>query len=110
MTEKPEGRLDLRSLDAAHDAAREDAVAAAVMSRIGGVIPSDVRDLQLFRRYRRRLLAAAAVLAAIATGAIAMSPRRASGSGGVDLIADWLTASHVPTNGELLAAFHGYRP
>jgi hypothetical protein len=106
MTDKPEGRLDLRSLDAAEEPARTDAIVEVVMSRIA-VIPSEARDLRLFRRYQRRLLAAAAVLAAIATAAIARSSRSA---GSADVITEWATSSHVPTNGELLAAFHGYRP
>ena len=99
MTESREGRIDLRSLDAARDPEREDAAVAAVMSR--------VRELQQLLRYRRRMLAAAAVLAAIATGVIATSPSR---TGSSDPIAEWATSSHVPTNGELLAVFHGYRP
>ena len=106
MTDKPEGRLDLRSLDAAEDPARTDAIVGAVMSRVV-VIPSEARNLLLLRRYQRRLLAIAAVLAAIATAAIATSSRSADSG---DLIIDWATSSHVPTNGELLAAFHGYRP
>ena len=111
MTDQPERRLDLRSLDAANDPARTDAIVGAVMSRVRDmprdVILSEAKDLLLFRRYQRLLLAVAAVLAAIATAAIARSSRSADSP---DVIADWATSSHVPTNGELLAAFHGYRP
>lgn len=101
MTEKPEGegRLDLRALGVGDDSARTEAIVGAVMSR--------VQEQQQLMRYQRHMLAAAAVLAAIATAAIARSPRAAAAD---DVIVEWATSTHIPTNGELLAAFHGYRP
>lgn len=104
----PDGRLDLRALDAEHDPARADAVIGAVMSRIEATgQPRD--DLASLRRYQRVLLAAAAVLAAIATTAVVAAPRR-SQAAPTDVIASWTESQHVPTNGELLAAYQGYRP
>jgi hypothetical protein len=105
----PDGRLDLRALAAEHDPARVDAVIGAVMSRIETTRqPRD--DLASMRRYQRVLLAAAAVLAAVATAAVVAAPRRSQVAAPTDVIASWTETQHVPTNGELLAAYQGYRP
>jgi hypothetical protein len=105
----PEGRLDLRVLDADHDPDRSDVVIGAVMSRIAATSqPRD--DLAIMRRYQRLALAAAAVLAAIATAAVVAAPRRSQLAAPTDVIASWTETQHVPTNGELLAAYQGYRP
>jgi hypothetical protein len=106
MTDKPEGRLDLRTLDAADNPGRTDAVVRHVISRIETSRAQRADELRLVR-YQRRMLAAAAVLAAVATAAVVRSRGSAESA---DIIVDWATSSHVPTNGELLAAFHGYRP
>jgi hypothetical protein len=105
----PEGRLDLRALDVEHDPARADAVIGAVMSRIATTRqPRD--DLAILRRYQRLALAAAAVLAAVATAAVVAVPRRSQEAAPSEVIASWTESQHVPTNGELLAAYQGYRP
>lgn len=102
-----DGRVDLRALDADRDAQREDAIMKTVMTGIAlrpqRVVPSAPPDLL---RLRRVLLAAAAVLAAIAAATVLRTRPTAS----TDVIAGWTQSSHVPTNGELLAAYHGYHP
>jgi hypothetical protein len=103
-----DGRVDLRGLDLGQDARREDASVAAVMSRLSHA-PQPVAEaapVELLR-LRRVLLVAAAVLAAIAATTVVRT-RRPDAS--PDVIAGWTQSSHVPTNGELLAAYHGYRP
>ena len=103
--EADDGRVDLRGLDLGQDANREDAIVGAVMTRLSEKpqVPAAPADLL---RLRRVLLAAAAVLAAIATATVFRTRPAAS----TDVIASWTQSSHVPTNGELLAAYHGYRP
>jgi hypothetical protein len=101
-------RLDLRALDAAPDADRTGAIVIEVMARIAAsrVMRADIVP----RLLRVRSWTAAAVLAVIATATVAATPRRSSASVDTDMIAGWADASHVPTNGELLAVYHGYRP
>jgi hypothetical protein len=102
------GRLDLRALDAAADPGRTDAIVGAVLTSIASGSPRD-DDIPRLLRAQRRMLAVAAVLAALATAAVVSAPRR-SEVGASDVIASWAESSHVPTNGELLAAYQGYRP
>ena len=105
-----EHRLDLRALDAGPDPARTDAVVAAVMKRIatGTRVPGN--DVMRLLRVRRRMLATAAVVTIIAGAALLGAPRRASVDPAGTLIARWSQTEHVPTNGELLVIFQGYRP
>jgi hypothetical protein len=103
-----DGRVDLRGLELTPDAKREDAIVAGVMSRLSrapraAVVSAPIELLRL----RRALLAAAAVLAAIAAASVLQTRRQDAST---DVIAGWTQSSHVPTNGELLAAYHGYRP
>jgi hypothetical protein len=101
-------RVDMRALELARDARAEDAMVAAVMTRLSRAPqPAGSATPVELLRLRRVLLAAAAVLAAIATTAV-FKTRRPDAS--ADVIAGWTQSSHVPTNGELLAAYHGYRP
>lgn len=103
------GRLDLGALDAAADGARDDAIVAGVMTRIRrqSVATDDIARLV---RARRILLAAAAVLAAIATAVVTAAPPRSAEERPLDVVADWTRTDHVPSNAELLATYHGYRP
>lgn len=105
-------RLDLRALDAAMDATRDNAVITEVMSRIASETPGAADDITRLVRAQRRLLAVAAVLAAIAAAAVLASPRRPAESPtpAPEVIASWTESRHVPTNGELLAVYQGYRP
>ena len=117
MTERtPEDqpRLDLRSLDVVPDPVRIDAIVGAVMHRVRSDEAEHERrheDLAALRRARRYLLAAAAVFAFIATASVLTSSRRTNDFGqGADVVARWAEALHVPTNGELLVIYQGYRP
>ena len=101
-----DGRLDLRALDAATDSDRTDTIVAAALARISAKPRDDLAEL---RRYRRALVAAAAVLLIAATASVLARPVPAVAPV-EDPIAGWARSSHVPTNGELLAAYHGYRP
>jgi hypothetical protein len=107
-------RIDLRGLGLGPDAQREDEVLRAVMARVGDArtqrasVPPIDPPLPALFRLRRVVFAAAAVLAAIATATVVTSGGRGAPSN--DVIATWTHASHVPTNGELLAAYQGYRP
>lgn len=105
---RAESRLDLRALDASGDADREDAVIRAVLTRISEREPRSEWPVWIARA-QRGLAAAAAVLLLLA-GASFFSAREVSApADAVELIQAWAASSHVPTNGELLAAFEGYR-
>ena len=114
MTEHGPGqypRVDLRPLDVHPDGARVDAIVAVVMDRVrsdGSAAGPGIGDLGALIRARRYLLAAAAVLAAIAAASVLASSRASDGT--TDVIARWAEARHVPSNGELLAVYRGYRP
>lgn len=108
MIDDEKGRLDLRAIEP--DAAVEHRVVAAAMARIRATpqLPADdVGDLA--RRAMRPVLVAAAVLIAAAAGVVLMvdSPGVADQQPDAT-VASWVEASHVPTNEELLLAFHGY--
>jgi hypothetical protein len=104
-------RVDLRSLDAANDPALVDAVVNAVMDRVRSNTTERAQDLVVLRRARVYLLGAAAVLVAIATASVIAAPRHSDGGGpAIDPIARWAESGHVPTNGELLSVYQGYRP
>jgi hypothetical protein len=98
------GRVDLRALDLERDQTRENNLVAGVMARLQPR-PPDVIPLLMVRRY---LAIGAAVLAAIA--ALTVLQSRGRDADGDALLMTWTTSGHVPTNGELLAAYQGYRP
>ena len=99
-----ERRLDFRSLDLAPDRAREDAVIAATMGRL----PPSI-NVQPLLVLRRQMALAAAVLATIAAASVLVARTRPP-VGGDALLLGWTETGHVPTNGELLAVYHGYQP
>jgi len=105
-----ERRLDLRALDAALDDERTEAVVAAVMSRIASEMHGTTDDITRLLQARRRMMFVAAALAGLAAVAMFAFPQRPGASSGADPISAWSQSSHVPTNGELLAVFQGYRP
>jgi hypothetical protein len=102
------GRIDLRAIDEAADPQQADRVIAAAMSRVAAQreAPGDV--LASLVVYWRPLLAVAAVLLLAATGTLVLTRGRTQTDQPVSVVASWAESSHVPTNGELLAAFQGY--
>ena len=103
-----DGRVDLRPLDAGHDEERAAIVRRAVLDRL---VPADSgTDLRTFVRMQRGMMAAAAVLLVIAGALVVSDHRRANDSSLDDVLENWLQSRHVPTNGELLTAYRGYRP
>jgi hypothetical protein len=98
-------RLDLSALDTAPDRAREDALVAATLARLH---PRGAATLPLLT-WRRYAALAAAVLAAIALVSLFASRPRGAASD-EHQPSQWLQTGHVPSNGELLAAYHGYQP
>lgn len=114
MTDHPspgrDKRLDLHDLDAGADDARTNAVVAAVLSRISAGASRRDYDIAALVRAQRALLAVAAALIAAATATIVSAPRRPTEPRTADVIASWAESRHVPTNGELLAAYRGYTP
>ena len=101
------GRIDLRAVDLPADPLQAERVIAAAMSRMAEGRESKGDVLVTIMSYSRPLLAAAAALILIATGTLMIGERRATDEP-VSLLATWAESSHVPTNGELLAAFQGY--
>ncbi len=102
------GRIDLRAVDAPADPLQAERVIAAAMSRMAVVRESRGDVLASIMSYSRPLFAAAAALILIATGTLIVTQRRAATDQPASLLATWAESSHVPTNGELLAAFQGY--
>jgi hypothetical protein len=105
----PPGRIDLRTLDDAH-AGRADRVIRAAMSRIATSPEQAPRDAvaEVASRFTRPAIVAAAVLAAIAIGTLALTHRASASPAPETLLASWVESQHVPTNAELLQAFEGY--
>jgi len=104
----PVGRPDLRALDAAADDRRDELVIRAVMARV----QSSTRAPDIVRTLRRlhRVMAAAAILLAVLATSVVMNGQRADEIGAAELLESWVQSSHVPTNGELLTVYQGYRP
>jgi hypothetical protein len=106
MTDHDDRRLDLRVLRAEHDPAREEAVIRRVLTRIQSTDRSQADAMVRLERIHRHMLMAAAGLATMAIVASLWAPRRVP----ANPVIDWAVARHVPTNGELLVTFTGYRP
>jgi hypothetical protein len=102
-----EDRIDLSALDASRDDRRADALVQNVMNRITPT--ASVVDLYGFAGFQRAMATAAAVLLVVA-GALVLATSRPPPNDLADLMAGWMQASHVPSNGELLSAYMGYRP
>jgi hypothetical protein len=101
------GRADLRALDGSGDFSDvadrivSPALARFVATRRTG-FASTLRGLAV------PMLAAAAVVMAVGFGALATVTDAPRLGGPPDLLAQWIEADHVPTNGELLFTFQGY--
>ena len=112
MTERPDDsggpRLDLRALDIADNRTRADAVMRAVLEQITAR-RSQPEWLAWMPRAQRSLAAAAAILLLLAGAVVLAEGRGNPGADVADLMATWASSGHVPTNGELLAAYQGYR-
>ncbi len=110
MTEhsREPGRIDLRAIDTPADPFQADRVIAAAMSRMAADGESRGDVLGSIAIYSRPLLAAAAALLVIATGTLITTQGPSQTEQAANVLATWTESSHVPTNGELLAAFQGY--
>jgi hypothetical protein len=110
MTERSSepGRIDLRGIDSPADPFQADRVIAGAMSRMAVNRESGADVLGSIVVYSRPLLAVAAALLLVATGTLITTPRLARTDQAANVLAAWTESSHVPTNGELLAAFQGY--
>lgn len=97
-------RLDLSALELPTPAAHEDSI-TTLMARVNAS-----RSMASQLRFRRVLLAAAAILVAVAIGSWNLNGVERPAANGDYLLREWLDAGHVPTNGELLLAYHGYAP
>lgn len=110
MTEssREPGRIDLSAIDTPADPFQAQRVIAGAMSRMAANCESSGDVLGSIVIYSRPLLAAAAALLLIATGTLLTTERPAQTDQAANVLATWTESSHVPTNGELLAAFQGY--
>jgi hypothetical protein len=129
MTEPEDPRVDLRALDEPPDPQRVDRVMRAVMARVAASPRPHASRVQTgvwddLAAWMRPGLAAAAVLAALAGGtlavhagsrrgadSLAVGPDTVTAVASTDVearVAEWLVARRAPTAGELLAAFRGY--
>jgi hypothetical protein len=103
------GRIDLRSIDV-HGGAADRVIAGAMEQIRLDPLRAEPDTFGNVDRYLRPALVAAAVLAALAAGVVASSSRRPSyDTPAIATLASWVETQHVPTNGELLVAFKGYR-
>lgn len=103
-----ESRLDLRALDVGEDVAREDAVIQAALRRIS----TRARDAEWpdwLTRAQRGVAAAAAVLLLLAGAVLLTQSEPHAPTDPAELLQHWARSSHIPTNGELLSAYMGYR-
>jgi hypothetical protein len=101
MTEdrREPGRIDLRDLDGPADPRQADRVIGAALARARLGASDGWPD--------GRMAWAAAALLLLTAGLVLFVPRRTPEEH-TALITRWTLSSHVPTNGELLAAFGGY--
>ena len=108
MGNRDRERLDLRALDVAPGGQCEDATIQAVLARI------TTRSIQpdwggWIARVQRGLAAAAVVFALLAGTLILLRPKTEASGDLTVLIESWIASGQVPSNGELLAAYKGYR-
>ena len=108
-------RLDLGAFGLAEDKAQADRVIAGAMSRIATTEQQSSRNydfvpwLDDVAQWWYPGLAAAAVIALVAGATVANTPTpsdRVTDAHIESQLLDWARAGHVPTNGDLFAAFH----
>lgn len=106
------GRVDLRAISDDPAFANVDRVMAGVLGpdRLRELSPGRFRHdvFYALRRRARPLAAAAALLIAASLTTLALVPGSAV-SPAEQTLATWVESRHVPTNGELLSTFEGYR-
>jgi hypothetical protein len=101
-------RLDLRALDVGPIPLREDATVQGVLARI--TTRSIQPEWQSWMVPAQRGLAAAAAVFILLAGAMVFLQRGpTTGTDATALIESWVATGQVPTNGELLTAYMGYR-
>jgi hypothetical protein len=111
MTEEDDGaRIDFSAI-APREPGLEDRVVNAAMQRVRAALRSTMNDLA---RLWRPGLAAAAVFTLLAVGSLLTMSSRVATDDAIDTpeaaLIQWAANEHVPSNGELLVAFSGYRP
>lgn len=107
MTEQDDdARIDLSAIDP-FEAGLEDRVVSAAMLRVRAAPRSAMDDLA---RLWRPGLAAAAVFTALAIGTLLTRNNEVANESPEADVMQWVASEHVPSNGELLVAFNGYRP
>ena len=110
MTERDSvtpGRADLSALDGSRDFTDvTDRVVSPALTRFiamrRGGFASTLREFAV------PMLAAAVVVMAVGLGALVMVTDAPRPGDPAVLLAQWIEAEHVPTNGELLFTFQGY--
>jgi hypothetical protein len=101
------GRADLSALDRSVDFTKvadrvvSPALARFIAMRRGGFAAT-------LRAYTVPMLAAAMVVMAIGLGVFVRVTNTPRAGDPTALLAQWIQAEHVPTNGELLLTFQGY--
>jgi len=111
MTERDDERIDLTTLGSP-DPEQADRVVRAAMARIQAMAPAPEPLLADLDAWWRPGLAAAAAIALLALGM--MLARQRPGPEAVlrasveARVLEWAESEHIPSNGELVAAFQGY--
>jgi hypothetical protein len=101
------GRTDLRALDSSGDFTDvADRVVAPALARFIAMRRDGFAST--LRGFAMPMLVAAGVVMAIGLGALAMVTDAPRAGDPAVLLAQWIEAEHVPTNGELLFTFQGY--
>jgi hypothetical protein len=100
-------RIDLRALDEPVDPAAVDRILESVLKHVASNDPVATADLLTrLGTVARPVIAAAALLIGCAAAILYGTDRSAATP--LTPLSSWAQAQRVPTNGELLAAFHGY--
>ena len=106
MTEQDDdARIDLSAIDP-FEPGLEDRVVNAAMLRVRAAPRSTMDDIA---RLWRPGLAAAAVFTVLAIGSLLIPNNGVANESPETDVRQWVASKHVPSNGELLVAFNGYR-
>lgn len=106
------GRVDFHAISDDPEFANVDRVMTAVFARsgVGSGSPEQFRHgvFRVLVGHAGPLAAAAAILITASLTTLALLPGTPASAPGQTL-ATWVQSNHVPTNGELLSTFEGYR-